>query len=157
MIKNILFTALLILAVITFFGCDGKTGKSDETGDDVKAEDVIGDTTSGEETAVETVTIPDLKGTWTGTFDGKSTVLNISMQTDSSFSGKITISYRQVINQEVKGSFSPVTQKMTMTDQLHSRYQGEYNGKLSANADNFSGTFTMNLDDSKFTFNLNKK
>jgi len=47
MIRNVLFTAFLILAVITFFGCESKTGKSDETGDDVKVEGVIGDTTSG--------------------------------------------------------------------------------------------------------------
>ncbi|HLG32912.1 MAG TPA: hypothetical protein VI362_07705 [Ignavibacteriaceae bacterium] len=157
MIRNVLFTAFLILAVITFFGCESKTGKSDETGDDVKVEGVIGDTTSGGETAVETVTIPDLKGTWTGTFDRRATTLIIKEQTDSSFSGNIIINYRQVINQEVKGSFSPVSMVMNMTDQLHSRYQGKYDGKLSENADHFSGTFIMNRDGSKFSFNLNKK
>jgi len=44
-----------------------------------------------------------------------------------------------------------------MTDQVHSRYMGKYNGKLSEEADNFSGTFTMNADDSKFSFNLKKQ
>jgi hypothetical protein len=84
-------------------------------------------------------------------------VLNITEQTDSSFSGKISISYRQQINQEVKGSFSPTTMIISMADQLHSRYRGKYNGKLSDDADNFSGTFTMDLDGKKYSFNLNKK
>ena len=84
-------------------------------------------------------------------------MLSITEQTDSSFSGKISISYREAINQDVKGSFSPYTMNMKMKDQLHSRFRGKYNGKLSKNADNYSGTFTMDLDESKFSFNLNKK
>jgi len=40
---------------------------------------------------------------------------------------------------------------------LHSRFQGVYNGSLSKEADNFSGTFTLNNDGSKYSFNLNKK
>jgi len=127
-----IFTLLLILTVVTYFGCDKKTDEAE-------------------------VTIPDLKGNWSGTFDGRSAVLNITDQTDSSFSGKISISYRDPINQEVKGSFSPATSKITMTDQLQSRFQGEYSGSLSKEADNFSGTFTLNNDGSKYSFNLNKK
>jgi len=46
---------------------------------------------------------------------------------------------------------------MSMTDQLHSRFQGKYSGSLSKEADNFSGTFTMDHDGSKYSFNLNKK
>jgi hypothetical protein len=46
---------------------------------------------------------------------------------------------------------------MKMKDQLHSRFQGKYSGKLSEDADNYTGTFTMNLDGSKFSFDLNKK
>lgn len=127
-----IFTLLLILTVVVYFGCDKKTDEAE-------------------------VTIPDLKGNWSGTFDGRSAVLNITDQTDSSFSGKISISYRDPINQEVKGSFSPATSKITMTDQLQSRFQGEYSGSLSKEADNFSGTFTLSNDGSKYSFNLNKK
>lgn len=129
----------------------------------MKNENVATDTSSSIKTpenktaGEEKVTIPDLKGMWTGTFDKRATTLTITNQTDSSFSGKITINYRQVINQEVKGSFSPATKKLTMTDQLHSRYQGKYEGRLSKDFNNFSGTFTMKLDGSKFQFNLNKK
>ncbi|MGE5845793.1 MAG: hypothetical protein ACM34O_03645, partial [Ignavibacteria bacterium] len=87
----------------------------------------------------------------------RSTVLTITEQTDSSFAGKISINYREAINQEVKGTLSPATKKISMIDQLHSRYQGKYNGNLSEDNKNFSGTFTMDLDGSKFSFNLNKK
>jgi len=131
-LSNWVFTVLLILTVAAYFGCEKKTGETE-------------------------INIPDLKGTWSGTFDGRSAVLNITDQTDSSFSGKISISYREPINQEVKGSFSPATMKITMTDQLQSRFQGIYNGSLSKVADNFSGSFTLNNDGSKYSFNLNKK
>ena len=136
-LSNRVFTLLLILTVVTYFGCEKKT---EENSDKDKSKTVA----------------QDITGKWTGIFDGKTAVLDITEQTDSSFSGKINISYRQAINQEVKGSFSPATLKMTMTDQLHSRFQGVYSGSLSKDVDNFSGTFTLNNDGSKYSFNLNK-
>ena len=166
MSKNIsfkgIFAVLVMITAVVYFGCEKKTDQSEEPTDNADAEVIITDTTSGDATEIEPVedvkiTIPDIRGTWTGTFDQRSTVLNITEQTDSSFSGKISISYRQAINQEVKGSLSPATMNMKMKDQLHSRFQGKYNGKLSEDADNYSGTFTMDLDGSKFSFNLNKK
>ena len=160
---NGVFVVLVIITSVIYFGCEKKTDQSEEPTDNADTEVITSDTTSGDATTenetVEDVkiTIPDIRGTWTGTFDQRSTVLNITEQTDSSFSGKISISYRQAINQEVKGSLSPATMNMKMKDQLHSRFQGKYNGKLSEDADNYSGTFTMDLDGSKFSFNLNKK
>jgi len=167
MSKNIsfkgFFAVLVLITAVVYFGCEKKTDQSEEPTDNADTEVITSDTTSGDTTTEidpveETkITIPNIKGTWTGTFDSRSTVLNITEQTDSSFSGKISISYRQAINQYVKGSFSPSTMNMKMKDQLHSRFRGKYNGKLSKNADNYSGTFTMDLDGSKFPFNLNKK
>ena len=165
MSKNISFIVVyFIIAALAYYGCEKKTDESDTSIDNIKTETVIPDTTSDEiiDEIIEPVeeiiiTIPDIKGTWSGTFDSRSTVLNITEQTDSSFSGKISISYRQAINQDVKGSFSPSTMNMKMKDQLHSRFQGKYSGKLSEDADNYTGTFTMDLDGSKFSFNLNKK
>ncbi|HEY6437398.1 MAG TPA: hypothetical protein VIY47_12470 [Ignavibacteriaceae bacterium] len=136
---NLVFTVLLILSVVAYFGCEKKTEENGNK-DDPK---------------IETET-PDITGKWTGIFDGKTAVLNITEQTDSTFSGKININYRQAISQEVKGSFSPASLKMTMTDQLHSRFQGEYKGSLSKDAENFSGTFALNRDGTKYSFNLNK-
>ena len=167
MSKNIsfkgVFAVLVIITAVVYFGCEKKTDQSEEPTDNADTEVITTDTTTGDATIeIEPVedmkiTIPDIRGTWTGTFDNKSTVLKITEQTDSSFSGKITISYRQAINQDLKGSFSPATMNMKMKDQLHSRFQGKYNGKLSKDADNYSGTFTMDLDGTKFSFNLNKK
>ena len=163
MSKNILFIAVyIIIAAMVYYGCEKETDELDSSIDNIENETIVPDTTSNETiTEVEQVeeikvTIPDIKGTWRGKFDSRSTVLNITEQTDSSFSGKISISYRQAINQDVKGSFSPSTMKMEMKDQLHSRFRGKYNGELSEDADNFSGTFTMDLDGTKFSFNLNK-
>ena len=141
MLSKVTFAVLIIIAVVVYFGCEKKTDNSEIEKENTKTE----------------VKIADIKGTWTGTFDSRSTVLSITEQTDSNFSGKISISYREAINQDVKGSFSPYTMNMKMKDQLHSRFQGKYNGKLSNDADNYSGTFTMDLDESKFSFNLNKK
>lgn len=154
-----LFTTMLCLSILVQFGCEKKTEKIEQTKEEVKTKEVMPDTSSMIKESVTEVkaTIPDIKGTWTGVFDKRATTLKITEQTDSSFSGKITIEYREVINQEVKGTFSPTTLKMSMTDQLHSRYQGSYSGKLSKELNNYSGTFTMKVDGSKFSFNLNKK
>jgi hypothetical protein len=167
MSKNIsfkgVFSVLVMITAVVYFGCEKKTDQSEEPTDNADTEIITTDTTTGDATIEKEpvedmkITIPDIRGTWTGTFDQRSAVLNITNQTDSSFSGKISISYRQAINQDVKGSLSPATMNMEMKDQLHSRFQGKYNGKLSKDADNYSGTFIMDLDGSKFSFNLNKK
>lgn len=155
-ISKLLFTVMISITVIAFIGCEKKVEQQQT---DIKTEVDAPDTVSAiEEPEVdEKIEVPDLKGTWTGKFDKRATTFKITEQTDSSFSGKITINYRQVINQEVKGTFSPTTLKMTMKDQLHSRFEGKYDGKLNKDLNNFSGTFTMKLDGSKFSFNLNKK
>jgi len=163
MIKNLSINkllALVILSVSLFFaGCEKKVEKTDQPTEEVITKQNRPDslTETKEPVAEEKISIPDLKGTWVGTFDKRTTTLKITEQSDSSFSGKITINYREVINQEVKGTISPTTMKVSMKDQLHSRYQGKYNGTLSKDGNNFSGTFTMDLDGKKFSFNLNKK
>ncbi len=156
---KLVFMVLIIFTTVVYLGCEKKTGKTEETNENVKTEEVATDSASNVTEPVEEtkIAIPDLTGKWTGTFDKKTAVLTITKQSDSSFTGKITINYREVINQDVKGIYSPTTQKISMIDQLHSRYQGKYNGKLSEDGKNYSGTFTMKLDGSKFLFNMNKK
>lgn len=153
----IIFT--FILALFAFIGCEKKTDtpkvKEETTQEEpAKIEETPEEVTEPE---VPVVQIPDLMGQWTGKFDARNTVLNITEQTDSTFKGKITISYREVINQEVEGTISPSTMRMTMKDLLHSRFRGRYSGTLSKDGKNYSGTFTMDLDKSQFSFNLNKK
>ena len=141
----LVITLIAVVVVVTIPGCKNETASRGEN------QEITDDSVSAVAQQEPIIVIPDIKGTWTGTYDKRATTLKITEQTDSSFSGKISISYREPINQEVKGSFSPATMKMTMTDQLHSRYQGKYNGKLSLDVKNFSGSFTMDLDGSKFS------
>lgn len=160
---NSLFKILIILALsITLLAIVGCEKKSDAP--EVKEETTQEEPAKIEETPEEVtepevpvVQIPELMGQWTGKFDARNTVLNITEQTDSSFKGKITISYREVINQEVEGTISPSTMRMNMRDLLHSRYKGRYSGKLSEDGKTYSGTFTMDVDKTQFSFNLNKK
>lgn len=99
----------------------------------------------------------DLVGTWTGTFDKRATTLKIKNQKENEFSGSITINYREVINQQVSGKIDFEKMTVSMKDMLHSRFAGKYNAKLSEDMKNLSGSFTMNLDGTKVTFNLTKK
>ena len=161
LIKKFL-TVLILSASLIYFGCEKKAENSKQTQQEVTSETISPDSassvaTEGEPGNENKIQIPDIKGTWTGTFDKRATTLNITEQTDSSFSGKITINYKQKLNQDVKGNFSPTTLKISMVDQLHSKYMGKYDGKLSEDNKIFSGTFTKNRDGSKFSFNLNKK
>lgn len=160
---NSLFKILMIVtfsvALLAIVGCEKKSDtpevKEENTQEEpAKIEEAPEEITEPESLVVQ---IPDLIGKWSGKFDSRNTVLNITEQTDSSFKGKITISYREVINQEVEGVLSPSTMRITMKDLLHSRFRGRYSGKLSEDGQNYSGTFTMDLDKSQFSFNLSRK
>ncbi|MEO8233676.1 MAG: hypothetical protein ABI638_15460 [Ignavibacteriota bacterium] len=156
------FTFLAMLTLSAFLGCEKKaeapdakpetTVKSEQAPVEVPVVDTV-----KPEIKEPVIQIPDLVGKWTGKFDSRPTVLNITKQTDSTFSGKISISYREAINQDVSGTISPSKLKISMKDLLHSRYQGKYYGNLSEDGKTFSGTFTMDLDKSKLAFNLSKK
>ncbi len=158
-----LLIALLLLTAIVLVGCDEKKSKTEEIKNTVKKLDVEKDKTVSPKDIttikkpVVVTRIPDITGNWAGTFDGRSAKLIITEQSDSSFSGKITINYRQQIKQVVKGSFSPTTLNMFMADQTHSRYRGKYNGTLSNDASGYSGSFIMDVDGSKLPFNFKKK
>lgn len=99
----------------------------------------------------------DLKGTYTGTLDSRATTLKITEQTDTTFSGSITINYREVINQKISGKLDQGKMVITMKDLLHSRYAGTYSAKLSEDGKKLSGTFTQNVEKTKSTFSLSKK
>ncbi|MBI1933045.1 MAG: YtxH domain-containing protein [Ignavibacteriales bacterium] len=116
--------------------------------------------TAVEKTAEEVKNAVDEKqfvGVWQGKLDSRLAILTITSQDGNDFSGKITISYRTPINQEVKGTYNPETKSVTMADQLHSRVKGKYAGKLSADGKTYSGTFTTLVDKNSATFNLVKK
>jgi predicted membrane protein len=165
MIKTLSINKLLTLVFLTvslfFAGCEKKNEQQQA---ELKTESISTDTISSEsepgvsEPVVEVkVSIPDIKGTYTGTLHNRPTTLKITDQTDSSFSGEITINYREVMNQNVKGTFSPSTMKFSMSDQIHSRYMGKYKGKISIDSKNLSGTFYPDYDKQEASFNLKKK
>jgi PBP1b-binding outer membrane lipoprotein LpoB len=154
-----LFGFILLTFAILFVGCGKQEEKKQE--EKPKTETTKTDTTTNktvEQPAQQQApAIADIKGTYSGVFDSRPTTLVITEQTDKAFKGKITINYREVINQEVSGEFNPETKTVTMKDMLHSRYAGKYTGKLSDDLKKFSGTFTMNVDGNKLNFNLVKK
>lgn len=103
------------------------------------------------------IAVPNLKGKWTGVFDQRSTTLRITEQEGLTFKGSITINYREVINQQVSGTINEKTNEISMKDLLHSRYAGTYKAKLSEDKKKLSGTFTQNVDKTKFNFTLTKQ
>jgi Na+/phosphate symporter len=154
--------AISYLSVLIFTGCtktderDADTQLQPDTTRQVKTVPQID---SAVVTAKDTIkdTLMDITGRWAGTFDKRATTLQITSQDSLNFSGNITINYREVINQQVKGSFNPEAKTFNMKDQLHSRYQGRYNGKLSGDGKKMSGTFTMDLDGKQYPFSFSEK
>lgn len=159
--KNIFlfgFLFLLSVSIVNFIGCDRDDPDDvDDRMDDADTLVVPDIDTAAVDTTEDQAAAADLKGTWSGTFDQRGTTLRITEQNGNEFKGVVSISYREPINQTVTGKYDPETNKMTMTDQVHSRYMGTYNGTVSENGSKYSGTFTMKNDGSKFNFALTKK
>lgn len=149
----------IVLLSILFSSCD-KREESEEgiVSDTLTTQPPAADTAINNTDAVdEQDSIPDLTGTYTGTFDQRPTTLRITEQNEEEFKGAITINYREVINQDVSGKINYEKNTFSMKDLLHSRFRGTYEGTVSEDGRNLSGTFTMDLDNSKFKFNLTKK
>lgn len=96
-------------------------------------------------------------GTWSGKFDIRTATMIITKQEGNDFEGKVTINLRTVINQDVKGSFDPETNKVTIKDQLRSKFKGVYSGTLSEDGTTISGNFKTNLDNKNYNFSFSKK
>jgi hypothetical protein len=157
--SNMLFV-LFFFSMAFFIGCQQK---DDVEGDDPVSEDTTlydaaGDTLEAPaDTSVQTDTLPNLVGVWTGTLAGRSTTLRITDQSGNEFSGSISIAYREAVNQDVKGKLDFENLSFTMSDQLHSRYRGKYSGKISQDFKTLSGTFTQDIDKETGNFNLTMK
>jgi hypothetical protein len=161
-IKSLIFP-LVFISLFVFTSCEQKKTEEVSVSKDtvqVKVEEPAPVDTLSKETAVVTepeVVIPDLKGKWTGTFDKRATTLRITEQDGNSFKGAITINYREVINQQVSGTIDEKKMEVSMKDLLHSRYAGTYKAKLSEDMKKLSGTFTQNVEKTKFTFSLKRQ
>lgn len=158
-----LLISLSLIALLVLTSCEQKKPEEVSVTKDtvqVKVEEPAPvDTLKKDTTTIKEpeVVIPDLKGKWSGTFDQRTTTLRITEQDGNAFKGAITINYREVINQQVSGTINEKTKEISMKDLLHSRYAGSYKGKLSEDMKTLSGTFTQNVEKSKFSFNLKKQ
>jgi PBP1b-binding outer membrane lipoprotein LpoB len=161
--KLIKYILILLLISLLAAGCGDRR---DEPGDEERRLDTTDtlvapeiDTLQTDTTAADTAGQAqlDLTGTWTGTFDQRATTMKITEHQGNAVGGVVTINYRDPLNQTVKGTLNTENQTLTLKDQVHSRYRGTYNGKISEDGRRFSGTFTMDLDGSKINFNLTKK
>ena len=143
---SVIISVFLMTFILFILGCQKKEEKP------IQQNPVVADTN------IKVINeITDIKGKYTGTFDNRAASLTIREQEGNTFKGSIRINYREVINQQITGEIDPKTFTFTMTDQLHSRFQGKYKGKFSDDRTRMTGTFTMNLDGSKFSFNFTKK
>jgi hypothetical protein len=158
-----LLFSLSLITLIIFTSCEQKKPEEVSVPKDtvqVKIQEPAQAETAAKDTVAvkePEVVIPDLKGKWTGTFDQRATTLRITEQDGKSFKGSITINYREVINQQVSGTINEEKMEISMKDLLHSRYAGTYKGKLSEDMKKLSGTFTQNVEKTKFSFSLKKQ
>lgn len=161
------FLSLILFSSTFIVSCDS----AKETAENVieKTEEVATETAENvNELATETVEnvseelnkiADDNKfiGTWSGKFDIRTATMIITKQEGNDFEGKVTINLRTVINQDVKGSFDPETNKVTIKDQLRSKFKGVYSGTLSEDGTTISGNFKTNLDNKNYNFSFSKK
>lgn len=157
------FLGLLLLITVSTFsfftGCEKKEApKQDQAAETVKTPaDTTPQPVAEQPKVEEKKAVLDLKGTYTGTLDSRATTLKITEQTETEFSGSITINYREVRKQTVSGKFNPGKLTLSMNDTQHNRYAGTYSAKLSADGKTITGTFTEKVDKSSSKFNLIKK
>lgn len=161
---NTLFLGLVLFLTVSTFsfftGCEKKEAPKQEekTAETVKTPAETTAQPAAEQPKVEEKkTVLDLKGTYSGTLDSRATTLKITEQTETKFSGSITINYREIRKQTVSGEFNPEKLTLTMRDTQHSRYAGTYSAKLSADGKTISGTFTEKVDKVSSSFTLTKK
>jgi len=111
------FTLVLTVFTFSFFiGCEKKEAPK-ETTETVKTPVETTPQPAAEQPKVEEKkVILDLKGTYSGTLDSRATTLKITEQTDTTFTGSITINYREVINQKISGKLDQEKMTATMKD-----------------------------------------
>jgi len=155
---NYSFVGLLLLLTVSTFSFFAGCGKNEAPKETVKTPAETTPQPAVEQPKVEEKkAVLDLKGTYTGTLDSRATTLKITEQTDSTFTGSITINYREAVNQKISGKLDQEKMMLTMKDMLHSRYAGTYSAKVSEEGKKLSGTFTQTVDKTKSSFSLNKK
>ena len=156
-VRHFSILMLIMSLVIISSGCQKKTEQpGNENKDTTKVVTPTQPNTDTTAQADTTKKYPDLTGIWKGTFDKRPTTLSIKEQNGENFKGSMTIPYKQPLNKEVSGKIKTDNQ-ITMKDLVHSRYMGNYIGKISDDGKKISGTFTMNSNNSTKSFEFKKQ
>lgn len=145
-------TVMLFAVLLVFSGCKKEAEKPEVPAEQPKVEQPQ---TPAPEPVAERV--PDVKGTWKGTFYNRSMTLFIGEQTEKEFVGETTVNWAKPLTMKIKGSFDPETGVMTFADQSSSNDAGTYEGTLSADFTTFTGKFTLNSGGKKFDVKLSLK
>ncbi|HPI37830.1 MAG TPA: hypothetical protein PK397_07810 [Ignavibacteriaceae bacterium] len=147
-----LVTVMLFSAMLLFTGCKKEAEKPEVPAEQPKVEQP-----QAPEPEQVAERVPDLKGTWKGTFYNKSMTLFIGEQIQKEFEGETTVNWAKPLTMKVKGSFNPETGRMTFADQSSTKDAGTYEGTLSADYTTFTGKFTLNSGGKKFDVKLSLK
>ena len=100
---------------------------------------------------------PDLKGTWTGSFQSHGATLKITDQKDNNFKGTLYVSYREPLNKTISGTLKSGSNNFTMKDEVKSRYEASYAAKLSDDMKKITGTAHFKVDNNDVNFSFSRK
>lgn len=155
------YLSLILVSAIFLVSCDSAKESAENVME--KTDEAVTDTATtdtNENVSEELNKIAEdnkFIGTWSGKFDIRTATMTITKQEGNEFEGKVTINLRTVINQDVQGTYDPETNKVTIKDQLRSKFKGVYSGSLSEDGTRISGNFKTNLDNKNYNFSFLKK
>ena len=149
--------AAACLLFLLLIGCQKEQKETPQTGQKKDSASVMKNESKSDILKKHAEPLPDITGTWTGKLQYHNSVLKITEQDSFDFKGNITTNFREVINQQVSGKFDPARKTLTMKDLVRNRYWGTYSAKLTDDLKSFAGTFTGNVDQTKWIFNYKKK
>lgn len=147
-LRSLLAVSTILFSILLFTGCEKKDSGKEPSVETKK---------QNEGAPKEEAKVTDVKGKYSGTFDKKSAVLNITDQTNNSFKGNLTVNYRNTLKQDVEGDFDSKSMEFTMKDVNPGKFQGTYKGKFSDDFSTLSGTFSLKSKGGSYSFNLKKK
>ena len=102
--------------------------------------------------------IKELVGTWTGTFEGRDATLNITNASSEGLKATIHVQYKNLTNEELKGSVNTVTNTIHFDDvHKNGTLDGQYNGSFSGDGmDAFEGTYENYTTKKQVKFSFTK-
>ena len=158
--KYLSVLTLICSLIVLSAGCEKKAEKPEgektmkDTTNMAQPEQQNADTTV---MAENTQKYPDLIGTWSGSFQSHAATLKVTEQQDENFKANLSVAYREPMNKVVNGTIDLATNKITMKDDVKSRYESTYNAKLSEDLKKITGSAFYIVDKKTVKFNFTKK